>query len=183
MKKLLIIDDEQEMLQSLRKILSQRKDLDITLMQDSNQALTHVSEQKYDMILTDLNMGDVNGLDILRTALGKYPDTKVCVISGYGTIEASVEAMQEGATDFIEKPFTAKKLFSCINGVFDSFPDEESHDIPVSDTETDDSNLIYKSNQMKNFVSMARKVAGSDVNVLITGESGTGKELYCPRDS
>ena len=177
MKKLLIFDDEQEMLQSLRKILSQRKDLDITLMQDSNQALTHVSEQKYDMILTDLNMGDVNGLDILRAALGKYPDTKVCVISGYGTIEASVEAMQEGATDFIEKPFTAKKLFSCINGVFDSFPDEESHDIPVSDTEEDDSNLIYKSTQMRDVVSMARKVAGSDVNVLITGESGTGKEL------
>jgi two-component system, NtrC family, response regulator HydG len=177
MKKLLIIDDEPEMLQSLRKILGQRSDLEIVLMQDAAEALTHVSDKKYDMILTDLNMGEVSGIDILRAALGKYPDTKVCVISGYGTIEASVEAMHEGATDFLEKPFTSKKLFSCIDNVFESLPDEESHEIPVSEEAASESNLIYKSSQMKNVVSTAKKVAGSDVNVLITGESGTGKEL------
>ncbi len=177
MKKVLIIDDEPEMLQSLRKILGQRTDLDIRLEQNPTAALAHITEQKYDMILTDLNMGDVSGIDILRTALGKYPDTKVCVISGYGTIEASVEAMQEGATDFIEKPFTSKKLFSCIDTILETMPDPDEHDLPLADETSEDSNLIYKSTHMKKVVSMARKVAGGDVNVLITGESGTGKEL------
>ncbi len=177
MKKILIIDDEPEMLQSLRKILSQRNDFDISLMQNANEALKHVTEQKYDLILTDLNMGEVSGIDILKAALGKYPDTKVCVISGYGTIEASVEAMQEGATDFIEKPFTSKKLFSCIDNCLESMPDEEDSRLPASEQETDELNLIYKSHAMKTVVTMSRKVAGSEVNVLITGESGTGKEL------
>lgn len=177
MKKILIIDDEPEMLQSLRKILSQRNDFDISLMQNAAEALKHVTEQKYDLILTDLNMGEVSGIDLLRAALGKFPDTKVCVISGYGTIEASVEAMQEGATDFIEKPFTSKKLYDCIDSIFESMPDEDSSDISVSNEAADESNLVYKSSEMKSIVTMAKKVAGSDVNVLITGESGTGKEL------
>ena len=112
MKKILIIDDEREMLNSLRKILQHRSYFNITEIQDAKEALDTVEKKKYDLIITDLKMKDISGIDILRSALQKFPDSVVIVISGYGTIEASVEAMQEGAFDFLEKPFTSKKLFA-----------------------------------------------------------------------
>ena len=74
-----------------------------------------VRKEEFDIILTDLRIGNISGIDVLKAALSKYPDATTIVISGYGTIEASVKAMQEGAFDFIEKPFSSAKLFDCID--------------------------------------------------------------------
>ena len=177
MKKILIIDDEEDMLQSLRKILSQRSIYQVTTIQDSKQALQLVLREKFDLILTDLKMGEVSGLDILKAALGKFPDAKVIMISGYGTIEASVEAMQEGAFDFIEKPFTSRKLFTCIDRVFGQATGEQSTSVDTLAKGAELTGIIYKSKQMADIISLVGKIAAGDLNVLITGESGTGKEL------
>jgi len=177
MKKILIIDDEREMLNSLRKILQHRSYFNITEIQDAKEALDTVEKKKYDLIITDLKMKDISGIDILRSALQKFPDSVVIVISGYGTIEASVEAMQEGAFDFLEKPFTSKKLFACIDRAFEHF---DSKQTPLEKEEPGDSEipgLIYKSKQMKEIVKMVHKLAPGNMNILITGESGTGKEI------
>jgi len=87
-------------------------------MQDSQKALNLVGKNKYDLIITDLKMSKTSGMDILRKALGTFPDSTIIMISGYGTIDNSVEAMREGAFGFIEKPFTSKKLYEIIEHAF-----------------------------------------------------------------
>ena len=177
MKKILVVDDERDMLVSMEKILSQREDFDITLLSRSQDAIERVKSERFDLIITDLRMKDVSGIDILRSALSQFPNSIVIVISGYGTIEASVEAMQEGAYDFIEKPFTSKKLFACIDRALKQGATEPEH-LALEDSSDDTfSGLIYKSRQMADIIHMVRKLSTGNMNVLITGESGTGKEL------
>ncbi len=177
MKKILIVDDEEDMLQSLRKILTQRPSYQVMTIKDGKQALQLAGHEKFDLIITDLKMGEISGIDILKAASAKFPDAKVIIISGYGTIEASVQAMQEGAFDFIEKPFTSKKLFSCIDQVFGQQVEAKTFG---GDTEGKTLNLpgiIFKSKQMSDIITMVGKISSGDLNILITGESGTGKEL------
>jgi len=177
MIKLMIVDDEPEMLHSLHKILSQRKEFSIDLAQDPEMALQIVKENDFDLIISDLKMGKISGLDILQKALERNPQAKVILISGYGTIESSVSAIQQGAFDFLEKPFTSKKLFSCIDRVIQSVPVVEAQSEKQGDKKKTLSGLIYKSTEMDEIVQMIHKVAPGDMSILITGESGTGKEL------
>jgi DNA-binding NtrC family response regulator len=176
--KILIIDDEAEMLNSLEKILSRKYDFDLHLMNDSKKAIKRVQSEKYDLILTDLMMKNVSGLDILKAAINANKEATVIIISGYGTIDASVEAMREGAFDFIEKPFTSKKLMDCIDRAL-AQTKEDQKEKDLQSKKTDDlAGIIYKSAQMDSLIKLVNKVAPGNMNVLITGESGTGKELF-----
>ena len=177
MKKILIIDDEVEMLKSLDKILSHRKDFDLTLIDDPAKGNKLVQAQKFDLIITDLKMKEINGIDILKNALNFSPDSLVIMISGYGTIEASVEAMRYGAFDFLEKPFTSKKLFDCIDRALEETSAIEESSIQVEKNESAFEGIICRSDKLKNVLEMVKKVAPGSMNVIITGESGTGKEL------
>ena len=147
------------------------------LVENPNEALELVKNKKFDLILTDLKMEDISGIDILKAALNKFSDATVIMMSGYGTIEASVEAMREGAFDFIEKPFTAEKLFETINRAFRHLS-ASGRDFSEDDADaTAFSGIIYQSNEIANILNIVRKVAPGNMNILITGESGTGKEL------
>jgi DNA-binding NtrC family response regulator len=174
MKKVLVIDDEQEMLESLQKILSYREDFEVRTMQDSTTAKELLTHEKFDIIITDLKMKNVTGIDILKTALNNCPSSIVIMISGYGTIEASVEAMKNGAFDFIEKPFTSKILFECIDRALEEHTFEE---VPADDEFSKNFGFVYRSKQIANVIQMIKKVAPGSLNIMITGESGTGKEL------
>ena len=92
MHKILIIDDEPEMLQGLKKILSQRKEFTIELAQDPKWAVDIVKKSAFDLIITDLKMGQISGMDILDAARSRDKNANVILISGYGTIEASVSS-------------------------------------------------------------------------------------------
>lgn len=174
MKKILLIDDEIEMLESLQKILSYREDFGVTAIQDSAEARDLLSRERFDIIITDLKMKEVSGIDILKTALNNCPSSIVIMISGYGTIEASVEAMKNGAFDFIEKPFTSKILFECIDRALSEHSFEE---IAADDEFSKKSGFIYKSKMIGEVIKLVKKVAPGSLNIMITGESGTGKEL------
>ena len=177
MKKILIIDDENEMLISLKKVFSHRADLNVTFLDNPRIGKEIIENENFDLIISDLKMKDVTGMDILKAATAHQPDTPVIMISGYGTIEASVEAIKLGAFDFIEKPFTSKKLFECIDKAIEFKSDREPE-------ETDSENIksfngiIYASKAIKNILELIKKVAPGNMNILITGESGTGKELF-----
>lgn len=119
-------------------------------------------------------MKEVSGIDILKTALNNCPSSIVIMISGYGTIEASVEAMKNGAFDFIEKPFTSKILFECIDRALSEHSFEE---IAADDEFSKKSGFIYKSKMIGEVIKLVKKVAPGSLNIMITGESGTGKEL------
>lgn len=177
MKKILIIDDEQEMLVSLNKILSSNDDYNISLLSDSEEAINRVKNEKFDLVITDLQMKKFTGMDILKAVLNEYPDTSVIMISGYGTIEASVQAMKEGAFDFIEKPFASKKLISCIERAINQGLQNKKSAIQEEEENESLSALIYQSKQMEEVIQLVKKVAKGNMNVLVTGESGTGKEL------
>jgi len=174
MKKVLLIDDEQEMLKSLQKILSYREDFEVRTMHDSVSAKELLTQERFDLIITDLKMKNVSGIDILKTALSNCPSSIVIMISGYGTIEASVEAMKNGAFDFIEKPFTSKVLFECIDRALEEHTLEE---VPTEDEFSKNFGFVYRSKQIANVIQMIKKVAPGSLNIMITGESGTGKEL------
>jgi len=177
MNRILLIDDEPEMLHSLKKILTQRKEFSIDLSQDPHYALEIVKKNKYDLIISDLKMGKYSGMDILKTAVKYHPESKVILISGYGTIEASVNAMQEGAFDFLEKPFTSKKLFSCIDRALEDHKTVKTESSGLRDSSEKVDGLIYRSTKMKDIINIVHKIAPGDMSILITGESGTGKEL------
>jgi len=177
MKKILVVDDEIEMLNSLEKILSQREDFDLFFLENSFAARELVQTKKFDLIITDLKMKEVQGTEILKQTILKYPGTPVVMISGYGTIEASVEAMRKGAFDFIEKPFTSKKLFECIDRALQTKAPGKTESADKDDFKKSFPGVIYKSNAMKQVLQMIEKIAPSNMNVLVTGESGTGKEL------
>jgi DNA-binding NtrC family response regulator len=177
MKKILIIDDEVEMLKSLDKILSYRKDFNLTLIDNPVTGNKLVQTKKFDLIITDLKMKEISGLDILKSALDNFPESNVIMISGYGTIEASVEAMRRGAFDFVEKPFTSKKLFDCIDKVFKEEQNKEKEPVQEAKSDTPFEGIIYKSENFQKLLEMVRKIAPGSMNILITGESGTGKEL------
>ena len=177
MKKILIIDDEVEMLKSLDKILSYRKDFNLTLIDNPVTGNKLVQTKKFDLIITDLKMKEISGLDILKSALDNFPESNVIMISGYGTVEASVEAMRRGAFDFVEKPFTSKKLFDCIDKVFKEEQNKEKEPVQEAKSDTPFEGIIYKSENFQKLLEMVRKIAPGSMNILITGESGTGKEL------
>ncbi|MEN8192756.1 MAG: sigma-54 dependent transcriptional regulator [Bacteroidota bacterium] len=174
MKNILIIDDEFEMLQSLGKILSHITDYKINLEQDPNEALRLIEEKQFDLIISDLKMGSISGLEILESAQKQNHELPVIMISGYGTIEASVEAIQKGAFDFIEKPFTSRKLLKSVEKAL-------SRGIDISDDNLNNAQEIhgitYSSKQMQSIINSIEKISFQNMNVLILGESGVGKEL------
>ncbi|MFH1195991.1 MAG: sigma-54 dependent transcriptional regulator [bacterium] len=175
-KKILVVDDEKVMLESLNKILSTRKEYIVELAQSSSQAFELIQEKKFHLVLTDLKIDEKTGIDVIEQVLKTSSNTLVIVISGYGTIESSVEAIRKGAFDFIEKPFTSKKLFDVIDRALEAqeslSPKEE-----LTEENTELPGLIYKSREMEDVACLVRKIAKGNMNVLITGESGTGKEL------
>lgn len=175
-KKILVIDDEKEMLDSLNKILSTRKEYNIHVAQSSSEAFELLNRQKFHLVLTDLKIDEKTGIEIIEQVNNSSTNTIVIVISGYGTIESSVEAMRKGAFDFIEKPFTSKKLFDVIERALAAqeslSPKEE-----IIDESIELPGIIFKSREMEEVARLVHKIAKGNMNVLITGESGTGKEL------
>ncbi|KAA3613147.1 MAG: sigma-54-dependent Fis family transcriptional regulator [Calditrichaeota bacterium] len=178
MKNILLIDDEQDMLDSLHKLLSRNSEYKISMEQDAQKALDRVGKTKYDLIITDLKMKNVSGMEILRKALGTFPDSIVIVISGYGTIDTSVEAMREGAFDFIEKPFTSKKLYEIIEHAFSQNYKKTEKLEDSSKGKDAFSGIVYQSEQIEDLIRVVKRISPGNMNVLVTGESGTGKELF-----
>lgn len=178
MKNILIVDDDAEMLNSLKKLLSRNKEYNLKLVQNESYALEIAQSKKFDLIITDLQMKQISGMDILRAALGKFPASTVIIISGYGTIESSVEAMKEGAYNFLEKPFTSQKLFDVVESALNLNSPAVEENENMEEKNKAFAGIIYQSPKIKDILNLVHKVAPGNMNVLISGESGTGKELF-----
>lgn len=127
-KSILVIDDEKNIRFTIKQSLA-NLDLDIEDAINGEEALQKIDEKEYKLLLLDLKMPGIDGMQVLRIAAEKWPDIKVIIITAYGTIDAAVEAMKLGAVDFLQKPFSPAEIRHLVEAVlFRDSMDSEAHD-------------------------------------------------------
>ena len=175
---ILVVDDELSMREFLDVLLS-RAGYAVTCAENGRRAVDLLTKKDVDLLLCDIRLGDITGLEVLRAAKRKNPQTVVIRISAYAPAETAVEAMHEGAYDYVPKPFDKDELLNTIDKAL------ALKTIQQKKEATDDElvkNLVFgklvgNSPGMMHIYSLVRQVAQTRTNILITGESGTGKEL------
>ncbi len=179
MKKILIVDDEDK-IRHILQIMLEQKGYKTDQASNGQEALNLMNTYLYSMVITDLKMPVMGGIELLREIKKIDPDYPVIVLTAYGSIESAVEAIKEGALDYISKPFEEDKLLMTVQRSirFSELVDEKKiHQEELSDF-YDFSSIIAESQQMLQILKQAAMVAKSpDTTVLLLGESGTGKEL------
>ena len=177
--KIMVIDDEPIVLKSCDRILSE-EGYDVQTVQTGTEGIQRLTKEKFDIVLTDLKMPDISGMDILERIIESYPDLVVIMITGYSTVQTAVEAMKLGAYDYVPKPFTPEELIEAVDKALEKKKHDDRSIYPrVEESEVRDGlhNLLGKSERMQEVYRMIKRVAPTNATVLIHGESGTGKEL------
>ncbi|MFQ5769939.1 MAG: sigma-54-dependent transcriptional regulator [bacterium] len=177
--KILIIDDDEELLLSCAKILKNNGKYEVVTIDNSKQAVTKIESQEFDLIISDLSMPEMSGMDLLRKSRIIAPDTPFVIFSGYGNVGNAVEAMREGAFDFIEKPFKAERFKVVVEKSLvhrNLHIEKRALENQLQKRYAFD-NIIGKSPAMQKVFNMITRVAEGESNITIIGESGTGKEL------
>ncbi|HVO67079.1 MAG TPA: sigma-54 dependent transcriptional regulator [Syntrophales bacterium] len=178
MAKILIVDDDQGMREFLEIMLT-KEGHDVTSTIDAMKALYRCKKEHFDLILSDLKMPKVDGIEFLKSVKDVSPESVVILITAYASPETAVSAMKEGAYDYIEKGIDVEELKLIITGALEKKGVRETDAlfIKVVEDAVSFSNMIGKSRGMLNVYKEIKKVAETPTNVLILGESGTGKEL------
>ncbi len=178
MDKILVVDDERSMRDFL-SIMLKKAGYDVTTAADGDEAVKILHKDIFDLVITDLKMPKVDGLQVLKTVKELSPDTVVIVITAFASTETTVEAMKEGAYDYITKPFQNDEMKIRIKKALEKrrlsaeniLLKKQLKDRAVFD------NIVGKSEKMEKVFELVRKVSDSMSNILIYGDSGTGKEL------
>jgi len=179
MSKILVIDDERSIRNTLKEILEYEK-YQVDLAENAKQALEYVRSNEYNIILCDIKMPEVDGLELLPQLIEIHPDTPVVIISGHGNIDTAVEAIKKGAYDFIEKPLDLNRLLITIRNAMDKSNLVSEAKILRKKINSKYS-IVGESKAIEKIFDMTNKVAPTDARVLITGANGTGKELVAHR--
>jgi DNA-binding NtrC family response regulator len=177
-KKILIIDNEAIVGISCKRILEQA-DYEAVYHQDPRQGLVEALTGKYDVILLDLLMPEMDGMEVLRQVKAEGILSDVIIITGYASVKTAVEALKLGASDYVSKPFMPEELKMIIEKVF-KHSDLVRENVSLRkqlDIHHGFRGIISDSPQMKEIISIVKRVAPTDTSVYITGESGTGKEV------
>ena len=175
----LVVDDEQETCDLLEMALV-RHGFRVMTSPNAQRALELVATQDFDVVLTDLSMPEMSGLDLCERVLGTRPNMPVVVITGQGSLETAIGAIRVGAYDFITKPVDPKLLFLSVSRAIQHrrLQDEVKRlRQAVADGEGDGSTIVGQSGAMRKVYELINRVGESDASVLIHGETGTGKEL------
>jgi two-component system response regulator HydG len=178
-KKVLIVDDNATIRDSCRQVL-ERAGFEVDEAASGEKGIVFASDMVFHLILLDLKMPEMDGFETLKRLKAANPDTPVVVITGYPTIQSSVEAMRQGASDFIPKPFTPEVLRVITEKVLkEKHLRDENEYLRTELTETKDRySIVGNSAEIRTVHDLVKKIAPTGSTVLITGESGTGKELF-----
>ncbi|UCB52008.1 MAG: sigma-54-dependent Fis family transcriptional regulator [Candidatus Zixiibacteriota bacterium] len=176
--KILVVDDEEIVLRSCRKIL-QGGGHEVTTALSGQEAFGLLESETFDIVITDMKMPGIDGLQVLESIKEKYPDVAVIMITGYSTVQSAVQAMKLGAFDYIPKPFTPDEVLVVVEKALEkkSLIHENIYLRKELEAKHGFDNIIGGSPKMEEVYKLIRKVAPTDSTVLIRGESGTGKEL------
>jgi DNA-binding NtrC family response regulator len=179
MSKILIVDDEPNMLRLFSKIL-QEEPVELKLVSSGREGLKCIEEQNYDVILSDLHLPDLNGMELLQRSVELDQDIPFIVITGYGTIESAVYAIKHGAYEYVTKPFQREPTLRTIQRALKHAQmTREIRELRKEVGKTYDfQSIITKSKKMKDLFHLIERVADSSSTILISGESGTGKEKF-----
>jgi two-component system response regulator HydG len=177
-KTVLVADDEPGMRESVARVL-RREGLQVIVVEDGTAALEALRRELVDVLLADLRMPGIDGLELLRAAKLVAPETEVILLSGHGTVEEAVEAMKEGARDFLTKPFDRVPLIRIVRHALEhrALVLENRSLQRRLDALVGAGQLIGTSPAIRMVLDLVRRVAPTTATVLIQGESGTGKEL------
>jgi two-component system response regulator PilR (NtrC family) len=176
--RILVVDDE-ESIREFLDIMLKKEGFEVTLAEDGKRALELLKKKSFNMIISDLQMPNMTGIELLKQSKDVAPDTVFMMITAFGTTETAVEAMKLGAYDYITKPFKIDEVRILINNALKS-KKLETENIQLKKElvkENSFNNIIGNSPAMHKIFDLINRVSQTTTNVLVTGESGTGKEL------
>ena len=174
--KILVVDDEKSMREFLDIMLT-KEGYHVASARDGEEACRVLEKDRFDLVITDIRMKTINGLGVLRKVKEVSPSTVVVLISAFATAETAVEAMKEGAYDYIPKPFKVHDFKHIISEALKSSQSAIQVDASPTKERLHFGSLIGESPRMRKVYDLIQRVSGTKTNILITGESGTGKEL------
>jgi two-component system response regulator HydG len=174
---LLVVEDDVENRAAMVRVL-QGAGYDTQETDNGQSALDELLENNVDILITDLRLPVMDGVELLKRTKAAVPEVEVILVTGHGTVELAVEAIKEGAYDFITKPIKKAQLLRAVEKAAEKqFLQRENRELRSQLTQSNSRRLIYASPEMRNIARMIDQVAPSTATVLITGESGTGKEV------
>jgi len=173
---ILVVDDSPDTLEVLQRNL-ESKSYHVFTAPGAVEAIKILESTPLDLVITDLKMPEVNGLDLVRHIQENFKDMEVMMITGYPSIEGAVEAVKSGAEEYLAKPFTDEELFSAVTRVLDKLHVRRAAQTKIRKPPSLRHGLIGESKAMRKVLNAIEKAASSLATILITGESGTGKEL------
>ncbi len=176
--KILIVEDERPALRNLEHVMK-KEGYEVQGTLSGSKALRLLDEMEFDLVLTDLRMNKVDGIEVLERSKRLYPDSEVVMITAYATIPTAVEAMKKGAYDYIAKPFKLDNVRKVARAAMEKVKLKKENAQLREQIEKYEGRvkIITQSSNMRSLMDMAMQIAPTDCSVIITGESGTGKEL------
>lgn len=176
--RILVVDDE-ESIREFLDIMLRKEGYEVTCVEDGQKAIDILKKKSFDLLISDLQMPNVTGIELLKHCREMYPDLLFMMITAFGTAESAVEAMKMGAYDYITKPFKIDEVRINIANALRSRNLEVENRVLRKELQKEYSfqNLVGNSEAMHKIFELIRKVSDSPTNVLVTGESGTGKEM------
>ncbi len=173
---ILVVDDAPDTLEIIQRNLT-HKGYQVYTAPGATEAISFLEGTPVDLVITDLKMPEVGGLDLVRHVRANIPDTEVMMITGYATIDGAVKAIKIGAEEFLAKPFTDEELFTTVKNILEKLQARRVAESKPDSKSITSYGMLGESTAMKKVFRAIAKAATTAATVLITGESGTGKEL------
>ncbi len=174
--RILVVDDDDAVLQTLSEILA-RAGLPAETTTDPGEALGRITRGDYALLITDLVMPALDGMELLRRTRAVSPGTEVVIVTGFGTVETAVEAIRAGASDFLTKPFESRRIIEVVGRVLELHRLRRENEMLRAELADHRRPVIPPSAAMRRVFDVARELAATETAVLLLGETGTGKEI------
>ncbi|MEM7646946.1 MAG: sigma-54 dependent transcriptional regulator, partial [Pseudomonadota bacterium] len=176
--RILVVDDE-ESIREFLEIMLKKEGYEVTCVEDGQKAIDILKKKSFDMVVSDLQMPNVTGIELLKHTKDNYPDLVFMMITAFGTTETAVDAMKMGAYDYVTKPFKLDEVrLNIANALRSQHLEFENRSLKKElNKEYSFQSLVGNSAAMHSIYELVKRVSATPTNILVTGESGTGKEM------